>query len=71
MLVSHHGNPEFGAAQRPMFLEAELLAELDLLDARVNIIRRSLEGVQPGSFSSRIWALENRVLYQHGRIPQP
>ncbi|MDR3313759.1 MAG: HD domain-containing protein [Oscillospiraceae bacterium] len=67
MLISHHGDPNFGAAQRPMFLEAEILSELDLLDARVNVIRQSLDGVQPGSFSARVWALDNRMLYKHGR----
>ena len=29
MCLSHHGEPEFGAAVRPMFIEAELLSELD------------------------------------------
>ena len=35
MVLSHHGEPEFGAAVRPMFIEAELLSELDLMDARI------------------------------------
>lgn len=64
MLISHHGDPEFGAAQRPMFLEAELLSELDLMDARVNVIRQNLQGVHPGNFSGRVWALDNRMLYK-------
>ena len=33
MIISHHGDPEFGAAVRPMFLEAEILSRLDTLDA--------------------------------------
>ena len=64
MLISHHGEPEFGAAMRPMFLEAELLAELDLLDARVNEIAIAMQGVQPGEFSNKIWALDNRKFYR-------
>ena len=36
MVLSHHGEPEFGAAVRPMFLEAELLSELDLMDVRIS-----------------------------------
>ncbi|MBP3705991.1 MAG: HD domain-containing protein, partial [Clostridia bacterium] len=35
MILSHHGEPEFGAAVRPMFIEAELLSELDLMDSRI------------------------------------
>jgi len=64
MLISHHGEPEFGAAVRPMFLEAELLSELDLMDARVNEIAVAMQGVQPGEFSNKIWALDNRKFYK-------
>ncbi|MCL2495132.1 MAG: HD domain-containing protein [Oscillospiraceae bacterium] len=64
MLISHHGEPEFGAAMRPLFLEAEILAELDLMDARVNEIETAMQGVQPGEFSNKIWALDNRKFYR-------
>ena len=64
MLISHHGNPEFGAAMRPMFLEAEVLAELDLLDARIDEVNTALQGVQPGEYTNRIWALDNRKFYK-------
>ena len=66
MLISHHGAPEFGAAQRPMFPEAEVLSELDLLDSRIYEMKQALEGVKEDNFSQRQWALENRKLYQHG-----
>lgn len=64
MLISHHGEPEFGAAVRPMFLEAEILSELDLLDARINEIGSALQGVQPGEFTNKLWALDNRKFYR-------
>ena len=64
MLISHHGEPEFGAAMRPSFLEAEVLAELDLLDARINEVETALQGVKPGEFTSKIWALDNRKFYR-------
>ncbi|MDR0314914.1 MAG: HD domain-containing protein [Oscillospiraceae bacterium] len=67
MLISHHGDPEFGAAKRPMFLEAELLSQLDLMDARVDEISKSVESIDYGDFSARQWALENRQFYNHGR----
>ncbi|MDR0532280.1 MAG: HD domain-containing protein [Oscillospiraceae bacterium] len=65
MLISHHGEPEFGAAMRPMFLEAEVLSEIDLLDARVNEVSAALAGVEPGAFTSKIWAMDNRKFYKH------
>ena len=39
MLLCHHGEPEFGAAVRPMFIEAEVLSELDLMDSRIYEMR--------------------------------
>lgn len=67
MLISHHGTPEFGAAKLPMFIEAELLSELDLMDARLYEMHQAVEAVETGAFTPRQWALENRNLYNHGR----
>lgn len=66
MVISHHGEPEFGAAVRPMFLEAEILSQLDLLDARIYEVTQAVSEVQAGEFTPRQWALENRKLYNHG-----
>lgn len=66
MVISHHGEPEFGAAVRPMFLEAEILSQLDLLDARIYEISQAVSEVESGDFTPRKWALENRKLYNHG-----
>lgn len=67
MLISHHGTPEFGAAKLPMFIEAELLSQLDLMDARLYEMHAAVEAVDEGTFTPRQWALENRNLYNHGR----
>lgn len=67
MVLSHHGEPEFGAAVRPAFLEAELLSELDLMDARVYQIAEATAPLQKGAFTNRLWALENRKMYNHAR----
>ena len=67
MVLSHHGEPEFGAAVRPMFIEAELLSELDLMDSRVFEMREAVAATKPEDFSSRLWALDNRKLFNHSR----
>ena len=67
MCLSHHGEPEFGAAVRPMFIEAELLSELDLMDSRVYEMREAVLATNTEDFSSRIWAMDNRKLYNHNR----
>lgn len=71
MLISHHGEPEFGAAVRPLFLEAEILSELDSLDANIYEIENCLADVAPREFSQRQWALNDRKFYNHGRkVPE-
>lgn len=67
MIISHHGEPEFGAAVRPMFLEAEILSSLDTLDAKIYEIEQACRAVEPGEFTPRQWALDNRKLYNHDR----
>lgn len=68
MLISHHGDPEFGAAVRPLFIEADILAALDRLDARIVEVNNAVSGVEAGGFSTRQWALDNRAFYNHGRV---
>lgn len=68
MILSHHGEPDFGAAVRPMFIEAELLSQLDLMDSRVYEMREAVEGLNADDFSARLWALDNRKLYNHDRV---
>lgn len=68
MILSHHGEPEFGAAVRPMTIEAEMLSELDLLDSRLYEMREAIMAANTGDFSQRVWALDNRKLYNHGRV---
>lgn len=67
MVISHHGTPDFGAAVRPMFLEAVILSQLDTLDATVFEIANAVGETQKGGFTPRQWALDNRKLYNHGR----
>ena len=64
MLLAHHGTPEYGSPRLPMIPEAEVLSICDLLDSRLYEMRAALDGVAPGGFSERIWALDNRQLYR-------
>lgn len=67
MVLSHHGEPEFGAAVRPGFIEAELLSELDLMDSRVYEMHEAVSATTPKEFTARLWAMDNRKLYNHNR----
>ncbi len=68
MLLSHHGNPEFGAAVRPMFLEASLLHELDEMDARVYEFSEVENGLEAKTFSARQWGLDDVKIFNPGRV---
>ena len=66
ILLSHHGQPDFGSPKFPMFPEAEIVSEIDMLDARMFEMFDALKGVEVGQFTERQWALDNRLLYRHG-----
>lgn len=66
MMISHHGEPDFGAAVRPMFLEAIVLNMLDNLDATIFEVNAAVSKVDAHAMTDRQWALDNRKLYNHG-----
>lgn len=65
MVLSHHGQYEYGSPVLPETLEAELLSYVDNIDSKVEIINKALADVKPGEFSSKVFAMENRCFYKH------
>lgn len=61
MMLSHHGEAEFGSPRKPMFPEAEALHWVDLLDARMNEMQTAIGKLKPGVFSEKIWSLDRRL----------
>jgi 3'-5' exoribonuclease len=64
LILSHHREPEFGAAVQPLCAESELLSFIDMIDSRMEIYRETLDEVPAGEFSKRIFALDRRI-YHH------
>lgn len=64
LVLSHHGEPEYGAAVRPICAESELLSCIDTIDSRMEIYREAFAKLENGQFSNRIFALDKRV-YKH------
>ncbi|MCM3712629.1 3'-5' exoribonuclease YhaM [Halalkalibacter oceani] len=62
--LSHHGKGEWGSPKAPVLREAEVLHMIDNIDAKMNMMDRALERVQPGEFSERIMPMENRTFYK-------
>ena len=63
MIISHHSEPEYGSPRKPMFIEAELLHWIDLIDARMNEMNGIVARTPAGSFSEKIWSLDRRVYH--------
>jgi len=66
ILLAHHDTAEHGSPKPPMFPEAEIVSQIDLLDSRLFEMYDALSAVTEGEFSERQWALDNRQLYKHG-----
>ena len=71
MVISHHGEAEFGSPRPPMFPEAEMLHWIDLVDARMNEMNGILRRTPAGAFSEKIWSLDRRVYHPHYAGEQP
>lgn len=64
MILSHHGLLEYGSPVRPMLLEADILHQLDNLDASIQMIRGAVVHADEGSFTERMYALDGRMFYR-------
>ena len=63
MLLSHHGESEYGSPKPPMFAEAEALHWIDMMDARMNTMKTVTDKTPPGAFSEKIFSLDRRVYH--------
>ena len=63
MLLSHHGESEYGSPKAPMFPEAEMLHWLDMMDARMNTMKSAEDKTPEGAFSEKIFSLDRRVYH--------
>ncbi|WP_025729265.1 3'-5' exoribonuclease YhaM family protein [Atopobacter phocae] len=64
MILSHHGKLEYGSPVRPQIMEAEVLHQLDMLDATMNMLQSALDKTPAGEYSPRIFGLDNRAFYK-------
>lgn len=64
MVLSHHGEYEYGSPVLPMLKEAEMLSYIDNIDARMNMFSKIMNDTEAGTFSQRVFSLENRSFYK-------
>ncbi|WP_276869950.1 3'-5' exoribonuclease YhaM family protein [Lactococcus taiwanensis] len=63
-LLSHHGELEYGSPVRPQIMEAEMIHQIDVMDANMMMMTTATATLEPGQFSQRVWALSNRNFYK-------
>jgi 3'-5' exoribonuclease len=63
MVLSHHGLLEYGSPVRPRIMEAEILHQIDNLDASMQMLLTSIRQTEPGEYTDRIFGLDNRSFY--------
>lgn len=63
MILAHHGLLEYGSPVRPRVMEAEILHQIDNLDASIQMMIGSLKQIEPGEYTERIFGLDNRSFY--------
>ena len=63
MVISHHGEPDFGSPRPPMFPEAEALHMIDDFDAKMNEFEGVIRRTPKGAFSEKIWSLDRRLYH--------
>lgn len=64
VVLAHHGLQEYGSPIRPQVMEAEILHQLDEMDASMQMMTGAMEQTAPGEWSKRVFALDNRSFYR-------
>ncbi len=64
IVLSHHGQLEFGSPILPLTREALLISILDNLDSKMLVLDKAYEEVLPGEFTQKIYPLDGRTFYK-------
>ncbi len=63
MVLAHHGLLEYGSPVRPQLMEAEVLHQIDNLDASMQMMLTALQQTEPGEYTERLFGMDNRRFY--------
>ena len=64
MILSHHGQPDFGSSVRPLTREALVLSMIDDLDAKMNILDKAYALVEKGNSTAKLFNMDERYFYK-------
>lgn len=63
-ILAHHGKLEYGSPVTPRVMEAEIIHQIDLMDATLNMMTNALEKTDSGEFTEAIYAMDRRTFYK-------
>lgn len=61
LILSHHGEFEFGSPKKPALIEAFILNHADNIDAKMEIFRKELKDIAPDKWTKNIFALDSPI----------
>ena len=64
MVISHHGQPQFGACKKPETPEALMLWVIDTIDSKMRVIDETFADLEPGTFSDALGVLDRMKFYK-------
>ena len=64
IVLSHHGQMEFGSPILPLTREALLISIIDNLDSKMLVLDKAYEEVGRGEFTQKIYSLDGRSFYK-------
>ena len=64
MILSHHGQPDYGSPVRPLTREAFVLSVIDDLDAKMMILDKAYNGVELGASTAKLFNMDERYFYK-------
>ena len=64
ILVSHHGQLQFGSVKRPITAEALIIWYIDTIDSKFSVLEQELLKTNPGEFTETIPVLDKIKMYK-------
>lgn len=65
LILSHHGNLEWGSPVQPKTVEAHILHIVDMLDSRMDALKREHNKLNTGEIGQRVLMFGNNPLLRH------
>lgn len=63
IILSHHGELEWGSPKKPTTIEAQLVHLLDIMDSRIFDFEKATSNIEEGKFSEKVYTLGGIKVY--------